>query len=106
MYAGRVVEEGPTRAVFRDPQHPYTWSLLGSIPRLDRPRPRRLTAIPGAPPTASGPATGCAFAPRCPHRFERCDELPPLAAEAGAGPPRRLPPAARDRGPPLRSDAA
>ena len=36
MYAGRVVEQGPTRAVFRDPQHPYTWSLLGSIPRLDR----------------------------------------------------------------------
>ncbi len=81
MYAGRVIEEGPTQAVFRDPQHPYTWSLLGSIPRLDRPRPRRLTAIPGAPPTASGPATGCAFAPRCPHRFERCDELPPLAAK-------------------------
>ena len=83
MYAGRVIEEGPTRAVFRDPQHPYTWSLLGSIPRLDRPRPRRLTAIPGAPPTASGPATGCAFAPRCPHRFERCDELPPLARASG-----------------------
>ena len=85
MYAGRVIEEGPTRAVFRDPQHPYTWSLLGSIPRLDRPRPRRLTAIPGAPPTASGPATGCAFAPRCPHRFARCDELPPLAPRRAPG---------------------
>jgi peptide/nickel transport system ATP-binding protein len=86
MYAGRVIEEGPTGAVFRNPQHPYTWSLLGSIPRLDRPRPRRLTAIPGAPPTVSGaPATGCPFAPRCPHRFDRCDETPALTAKQGPG---------------------
>jgi oligopeptide/dipeptide ABC transporter ATP-binding protein len=85
MYAGRVIEQGPTRAVFREPQHPYTWSLLGSIPRLDRPRPRRLTAIPGAPPVLSGPATGCVFADRCPHRFERCDELPALAARRAPG---------------------
>ena len=106
MYAGRVIEQGPTRAVFRDPQHPYTWSLLGSIPRLDRPRPRRLTAIPGTPPTVTEAATGCAFAPRCPHRFERCDELPALA-------PRRSPghldachlPSSRT-GPRLRSDVA
>ena len=85
MYAGRVIEEGPTRAVFRDPQHPYTWSLLGSIPRLDRPRPRRLTAIPGTPPTVTEAATGCAFAPRCPHRFARCDELPALAPRRAPG---------------------
>ena len=85
MYAGRVIEQGPTRAVFRDPQHPYTWSLLGSIPRLDRPRPRRLTAIPGTPPTVTEAATGCAFAPRCPHRFARCDELPALAPRRSPG---------------------
>ena len=73
MYAGRVVEQGPTRAVFRDPQHPYTWGLLGAIPRLDRPRPRRLTAIPGAPPVADRAADGLPRSPpRCPHRFARC----------------------------------
>ncbi len=85
MYAGRVIEEGPTRAVFRDPQHPYTWSLLGSIPRLDRPRPRRLTAIPGTPPVLAERATGCPFAPRCPHRFARCDERPALAPRRSPG---------------------
>jgi peptide/nickel transport system ATP-binding protein len=50
MYAGSVVEEGPKAAVFHDPQHPYTWGLIGSIPRVGRPRVRRLAAIPGAPP--------------------------------------------------------
>ena len=85
MYAGRVIEQGPTRAVFSDPLHPYTWSLLGAIPRLDRPRPRRLPAIPGSPPALTGPAKGCVFAPRCPHRFERCDELPRLAAKREPG---------------------
>ena len=105
MYAGRVIEAGPTRAVFRDPQHPYTWSLLGSIPRLDRPRPRRLTAIPGSPPTVTGPATGCAFAPRCPHRFDLCDTLPALAARGAPGhlDACHLPPEAR---PTLREGAA
>jgi peptide/nickel transport system ATP-binding protein len=51
MYAGRVVEEAPKAQLFRDPQHPYTWGLLGSMPRVDRPRLRRLAAIPGAPPS-------------------------------------------------------
>src|SRR5206468_4057100 len=51
MYAGRVVERGATRDVFYDPQMPYTWGLLGSIPRLDRPRPERLYSIKGAPPS-------------------------------------------------------
>src|SRR5207248_5949187 len=51
MYAGRVVERGPKRDVFYDPQMPYTWGLLGSIPRLDRPRPERLASIKGAPPS-------------------------------------------------------
>jgi peptide/nickel transport system ATP-binding protein len=53
MYGGRIVEQGPTRAIFHDPLHPYTWGLLNSIARLDRPRPRRLTAIGGAPQSAS-----------------------------------------------------
>ena len=56
MYGGRIVEQGPTRAIFHDPLHPYTWGLLGSIARLDRPRPHRLTAIGGSP----APAWACA----------------------------------------------
>ena len=69
MYAGRVVEEGTKHELFYDSQHPYTWGLLGSIPRLDRPKPRRLTAIPGLPPSLIHLPDGCAFGPRCPHRL-------------------------------------
>ncbi len=61
MYAGRVVEHGTKEEVFNDPQHPYTWGLLGSIPRLDRPRPKRLTAIPGQPAIACQPARRAAI---------------------------------------------
>ncbi len=91
MYAGRVVEEGPKAAVFRDTQHPYTWGLLGSIPRVDRPRVRRLAAIPGAPPSPLVPEAGCRFAPRCPYRFELCATRPELRERVGAGQARRLP---------------
>jgi peptide/nickel transport system ATP-binding protein len=85
MYAGSVVEEGPKAAVFRDPQHPYTWGLLGSIPRLGRPRVHRLTAIPGAPPSLLAPPEGCRFAPRCAYRFERCGVRPELAERVAPG---------------------
>jgi peptide/nickel transport system ATP-binding protein len=85
MYDGRIVESGSTSAIFNDPLHPYTWGLLGSIPRVDRPRPRRLTAIPGTPPSPHGRTGGCVFAPRCPYRFEACDVAPPLADRRGAG---------------------
>jgi peptide/nickel transport system ATP-binding protein len=86
MYAGRVVESGVKRQLFYDPQHPYTWGLLGSIPRLDRPRPRRLTAIKGQPPSLISLPVGCSFAPRCPQVFGRCtDEDPDLAERAGDG---------------------
>jgi oligopeptide/dipeptide ABC transporter ATP-binding protein len=86
MYAGRVVEEGDKRQVFYDPQHPYTWGLLGSIARLDRPRPRRLTAIKGQPPSLITLPPGCNFGPRCPHRFSRClDEDPALTDKVGDG---------------------
>jgi peptide/nickel transport system ATP-binding protein/oligopeptide transport system ATP-binding protein len=80
MYAGRVVEEGTLDDIFYDPQHPYTWGLLGSLTRIDRPRPRRLPAIPGAPPSLISPPRGCHFRPRCPHEFEKCPEVPPLEA--------------------------
>jgi oligopeptide/dipeptide ABC transporter ATP-binding protein len=85
MYAGRVVEEGTKRGVFYDAQHPYTWGLLGSIPRLDRPKPKRLTAIPGLPPSLIRLPHGCAFGPRCPHRFDRCDQDPELTEKVAGG---------------------
>jgi oligopeptide/dipeptide ABC transporter ATP-binding protein len=85
MYAGRVIEEGPLRSVFYDAQHPYTWGLLGSIARLDRPRPERLTAIKGMPPSLINLPEGCAFGPRCPHRFDRCSEVPRLEDRLGLG---------------------
>jgi oligopeptide/dipeptide ABC transporter ATP-binding protein len=78
MYAGRVVERAETRDLFYDPQMPYTWGLLGSIPRLDRPRPERLHSIKGAPPSLINMPEGCKFRPRCPHAFEKCIEEPAL----------------------------
>jgi oligopeptide/dipeptide ABC transporter ATP-binding protein len=78
MYAGRVVERAPTRELFYDPQMPYTWGLLGSIPRLDRPKPDRLHSIDGAPPSLIQLPQGCKFRPRCPHAFEKCMEEPGL----------------------------
>src|SRR6478736_4208280 len=81
MYAGGVVEEGSKSAVFRDPQHPYTWGLLGSIPRVGSTRGTRLTVIPGQPPSLVAPPPGCRFAPRCAYRFPRCDERPELTAK-------------------------
>ena len=78
MYAGRVVERGSKRDVFYDPQMPYTWGLLGSIPRLDRPRPERLHTIEGMPPSLINLPDGCKFRPRCPHAFEKCKQEPGL----------------------------
>jgi oligopeptide/dipeptide ABC transporter ATP-binding protein len=85
MYAGRVVEQGAKRDLFYDAQHPYTWGLLGSIARLDRPRPRRLTAIRGVPPSLISLPEGCSFGPRCPHRWDRCAEVPDLTDKVGGG---------------------
>jgi peptide/nickel transport system ATP-binding protein len=86
MYAGRIVEQGTVDEIFYDPQHPYTWGLLGSITRLDRERPRRLPSIPGAPPSLLAPPAGCHFRPRCPHEFERCGDVPPLEARPPESP--------------------
>jgi peptide/nickel transport system ATP-binding protein len=78
MYAGRIVERAKKRALFYDPQHPYTWGLLGSIPRLDRPKQERLHSIKGTPPSLIRTPTGCKFRPRCPHAFDKCMEEPAL----------------------------
>lgn len=79
MYAGRIVEQGPTREIFHNPQHPYTWSLLRSLPRLDETRRDKLLTIAGLPPDLTNPPPGCKFHPRCRFRIDRClEEEPPL----------------------------
>jgi peptide/nickel transport system ATP-binding protein len=78
MYAGRIVERGTKRQLFLTPQHPYTLALLNSIPPLHGARPHRLTSIPGAPPALLNRPPGCAFAPRCASRFEKCVDVPVL----------------------------
>jgi oligopeptide/dipeptide ABC transporter ATP-binding protein len=78
MYAGRVMETGPARQVYEDPQHPYTAALLRSIPSIDR-RDVRLPAIAGSPPALLRLPEGCVFHPRCPHVRPKCIEnVPPL----------------------------
>lgn len=77
MYAGRVVEEGPTSQVFRNPRHPYTLGLLRSNPSLAMSREAPLPTIPGIPPDPTDVADGCAFSPRCPVADAQCDETPP-----------------------------
>ncbi|MBB3320384.1 MULTISPECIES: ABC transporter ATP-binding protein [unclassified Rhizobium] len=78
MYAGAVVEEAPVDRLYAAPRHPYTAGLLSSIARLDQPRGHRARAISGTPPTLTKPIEGCAFAPRCPLRFDKCTVAPPL----------------------------
>ena len=79
MYAGRIVEQGPTRQIFKNPQHPYTWSLLQSIPRIDETKHEKLLTISGLPPDLTNPPPGCKFHPRCRFRVDRClTEEPPL----------------------------
>jgi peptide/nickel transport system ATP-binding protein len=82
MYAGRFAERARAEAIFAEPRHPYTRALLDSIPPLDGPRPERLRAIPGAPPSLLALPPGCAFAPRCPQRFAACAALPALTGGA------------------------
>jgi oligopeptide/dipeptide ABC transporter ATP-binding protein len=72
MYAGEIVEEGPVEQIFESPQHPYTWSLLRSIPRIDADRHERLRSIEGLPPDLIQLPPGCEFSPRCPFRIEKC----------------------------------
>jgi oligopeptide/dipeptide ABC transporter ATP-binding protein len=67
MYAGRIVERGTTEDIFHAPQHPYTWGLLRSIPRLDNPRGEELVPISGRPPSLINRPSGCHFHPRCPY---------------------------------------
>jgi peptide/nickel transport system ATP-binding protein len=77
MYAGRLVEEAPTRDIFRRPMHPYTTHLIGSLPRIGDDAPRK--GLGGTPPNLAAPPAGCRFHPRCPVAMEICTRVsPPL----------------------------
>jgi peptide/nickel transport system ATP-binding protein len=103
MYGGRAVEQGPKAQVFRHPRHPYTWGLLGSVPRVTGARIRRLAAIPGSPISPFDVPAGCAFATRCRFRHEACDDRPELAGSDGHRDACWLPRDGRDE---LRAEAA
>ena len=85
MYAGRIVEAGEADAIYHDPRHPYTMALLGSVPRLDRPRRARLDPVEGQPPDLTRLDGGCAFRPRCRFAVEQCAQARPPLAPAGTG---------------------
>jgi len=85
MYAANVVEQAPVEELFNRPQHPYTWGLMGSLPRLEVDM-ERLTQIPGQPPSLLRPPAGCRFHPRCPHVMEICKTTVPELAESPSGP--------------------
>ncbi len=77
MYGGRIVETGTVREIFYNPQMPYTWGLLASIPLLNADSSLELIPIPGTPPDATNPPKGCPFAARCPYAMKVCgDEMP------------------------------
>ncbi len=101
MYAGRIVERGSTQAIFRRPQHPYTWGLLKSIPRLDAPRGEELVPIAGRPPSLINPPSGCHFHPRCPYAQDRHKRVDPrlesIPGQDGHAVACLLSPSARER---------
>jgi len=84
MYAGRVVEQGPTAAVLRAPRHPYTRGLLDSLPSRAQPG-RALAQIPGQPPSLAALPEGCAFRPRCARADEACRAAPDMTPHAARG---------------------
>jgi oligopeptide transport system ATP-binding protein len=85
MYAGKIVEAGPLREIFYNPRHPYTWGLLGSVPRLDENTKRKLVPIWGHPPDLLAPPAGCRFAPRCAYAMPICDATPPPTTQITPG---------------------
>ena len=79
MYAGKVIEQGPSTEIYHNPRHPYTLGLLRSVPRLDQPRKARLDPIDGQPPDLANLPLGCSFRPRCKFAIEKCaTQVPPL----------------------------
>ena len=84
MYAGIFVEQGATRQIFKDAQHPYTQGLLASLPTRSK-RGKRLHSIPGTVPDPAYKPSGCPFHPRCPHAIQTCREEYPAMCEYGDG---------------------
>jgi oligopeptide/dipeptide ABC transporter ATP-binding protein len=84
MYAGRIVESGPVRAIFNSPAHPYTQALLHSVPSMDEDI-ERLYSIDGQPPALWDLPRGCRFAPRCRHADDRCHEAYPPSVRLSDG---------------------
>jgi peptide/nickel transport system ATP-binding protein len=84
MYLGRIVESGPTEALFEAPNHPYTQALLAEVPRLDR-RKRDFAPVKGEIPSPLDPPKGCHFHPRCPHAMERCRIEAPALKQIAPG---------------------
>jgi oligopeptide transport system ATP-binding protein len=85
MYAGRIVERGPTGEIFENPRHPYTRGLIKSVPRLDKRNTERLFSIPGQPPNVIGLPPCCPFFPRCSEAAERCKTAYPEERDYGQG---------------------
>jgi len=84
MYAGKFVEYGDVKEVFREPLHPYTQGLLGAFPRIQGAR-QKLLSVPGSPPDLLNPPTGCRFHPRCPYAMDICRQEEPILKKAGSG---------------------
>ncbi len=86
MYAGRIVETAPARDIFSNPEHPYTWGLLKSIPRLDAPREELLVPVPGTPPSLIRRPSGCHFHPRCAYAQPDHSRIDPLLEQVPGEP--------------------
>jgi peptide/nickel transport system ATP-binding protein len=101
MYGGKSVEYGTAETIFRRPEHPYAWGLLGSMPRVDRDVRDRLIPVKGTPPSLINLPSGCAFHPRCPYEGRNgipCrTEIPTLAEGSDHGVACHIPPAERQR---------
>jgi peptide/nickel transport system ATP-binding protein len=85
MYAGRIAERGPLETILDSPEHPYTWGLLRSAPRVEAPRSERLHPIDGQPPSLIHVPRGCPFHPRCPYAFSICPRIEPRLLESQPG---------------------
>jgi peptide/nickel transport system ATP-binding protein len=90
MYAGRVVEHAAADTVFNAPEHPYTWGLLSSIPRLDTPAESELVPIGGRPPSLINLPSGCSFHPRCPYAREAHTRIDPRLEPVEGDPSHRV----------------
>jgi oligopeptide transport system ATP-binding protein len=81
MYAGKIAETGTAQDIYHHPQHPYTWGLLKSVPRLDLQQKQKLSVIEGQPPDLLQPPAGCPFHPRCPYAMRICTEHYPATTQ-------------------------